>query len=275
MAQSASIPAQPGLGGRKALFGALILGAVAAGLIVAFLANSSTDTKNPAGAAAATAKVVVATREIAVGTKLDNSMVQLKELPQSAIISDPFSTTEEVVGTITRFPLQANEQVAKGRLVDAAKGKSLSFQIPSGMRGFTIQVDSNASPAALLAPGDFVDVITAAKIGTLLPQSVSSATTSGVAQGNNDLKAAVTLLQNVQVLSVEQTFVSDGVPYDATVRGTALNKAVQNVTLAVLPDQAQLLWLAVQDGKLTLALRGFGDAEVKDVAPIAEPVRIR
>ncbi len=270
-----SIPAQPGLGGRKALFGALILGAIAAGLIVAFLANGSSDTKNPAGAAAATAKVVVATREIAVGTKIDSSMVQLKELPRSAIISDPFSTTEEVVGTITRYPLQANEQVAKGRLVDAAKGKSLSFQIPSGMRGFTIQVDSNASPAALLAPGDFVDVITAAKIVNLLPQSITSATTAAAAQGSNDLKAAVTLLQNVQVLSVEQTYVSTGVPYDATVRGTAPNKAVQNVTLAVLPEQAQLLWLAVQDGKLTLALRGFGDADVKDVAPIAEPVRIR
>lgn len=274
MATAATTTPTPAAPSRRNLIIALVLGAVAAGLIVAFLASGDSNTNTPVGANAATSKVVVATREIPVGTKIEESMVQVKELPQSAIISDPYSTTEEVVGTVARFPLQANEQVAKGRLVDAAKGKSLSFQIPAGLRGFTIQVDSNSSPAALIAPGDFVDVITAAKIVNLLPQTTSSATTASAAQGN-DLKAAVTLLQNVQVISVEQTYVSDGVPYDSTVRGTALNKAVQNVTLALLPDQAQLLWLAVQDGKLTLALRGFGDAEVKDVAPIAEPVRVK
>ena len=35
------------------------------------------------------------------------------------------------------------------------------FQIPAGLRGFTIGVSTQDSPAAVLVPGDFVDVLVA------------------------------------------------------------------------------------------------------------------
>jgi len=92
----------------------------------------------------------------------------------------------------------------------------------------------------------------------------------------NDFDAAVTLLQNVQVLSIETNFVDNGVPYDSTVRGTPDDKTGGTyVTLALTPDQAQLLWLASQKGKVTLTLRSFGDAQIANLTPIAEPVVIK
>jgi Flp pilus assembly protein CpaB len=47
------------------------------------------------------------------------------------------------------------------------------------------------------------------------------------------------------------------------------------VTLAVTPEQAQLLWLASQEGKLTITLRAFGDDKIADLGTIAEPIRIK
>src|SRR5437762_11811098 len=89
--------AAPGRAGRRNLIVALVLGAIATGLIVAFLASRDSTTNS--AAAGATLQVVVATRDIPIGTKIDGNMVALKSIPQSAVISDPFSKTEEVVGT--------------------------------------------------------------------------------------------------------------------------------------------------------------------------------
>ncbi len=262
----------PTFGGRKVLIGALLLGAVAAGLSVAYI-SSQRETTNPEAAAdVVLQEVVVATREIQVGTTLDDSMVRVKLIPQSAVISDPFDQTSDVIGTVTRYPLQANEQLAVGRLVDVAKGTSISFQIPQGLRGFTVAVDQSLSPAGLMVPGDYVDVIVAASVKHIIPASGVPVPLTA----DTEFKAAVTLLQNVQVISVERNYLNNGVVYDATSRGTAVDakETVDNVTLAVTPEQAQLLVLARQEGVLTLILRPFGENNVTTLPPVAEPLRI-
>jgi Flp pilus assembly protein CpaB len=77
-------------------------------------------------------------------------------------------------------------------------------------------------------------------------------------------------------MSVQKNFVDNGVPYDSTVRGTPDDKTDGNyVVLAVTPDQAQLLWLAAEEGKISLSLRSFGDDKVTPLTPVAEPVLIK
>ena len=266
-----SIPAQPAMGGRKAIIGALILGAIAAGLIVAYL--GSRDTSSNSSANVETLEVVVATKEIAVGTRLDESMVRLKAIPKSAVISDPFLDLEGVTGEQTRYPLQANEQLAVGRLLQSAEAQTLSVQIPKGLRGFTVPVETKTSPAGVLAPGDFVDVLVSAEVVRL---GSSTGTTPSTLSNDDKPKAALTLLQNVQVLAVQREYVDNGVVYDNSTRGQPVSKDddVNYVTLAVTPDQAQLLWLASQEGKVTLTLRAFGDDAVELLPPVAEPIRI-
>ena len=259
-------------GSRRPLIIALILGAVAAGLVVAFLASQNGNGSSPV-TNDTTVPVVVARGNIPVGTKITADMVELKQIPATAAISDPVSNLNDIVGQVSRFPVNSNEQFSRGRLIAASQAKSLSFSIPAGLRGVAVAVDKTTSPTALLSPGDFVDVIVSAKetdlaIGT---QSLPASSTT-----SNDFDAAVTLLQNVQVLSIETNFVDNGVPYDSTVRGTPDDKTTGTyVTLALTPDQAQLLWLASQKGKVTLTLRSFGDAQIANLAPIAEPVVLK
>jgi len=220
-----------------------------------------------------TLSVVVAGQDIPAGSTIDESMLALKALPATAAVTDSATATDQVAGQVARYPIPKGEQVTAARLVAPAKGTIISFQIPKGMRGFTIPVSVSNSPAALLAPGDFVDVITAADLSTM--QIGTTPPAAGVAK-DTGLKAVVTLLQNVQVLSVQKDYVDNGVPYDSSVRGTPPgDKSIGYVMLAVTPDQAQLLWLASQEGKVTLTLRSFGDDAVSELAPLAQPVRFK
>ncbi|MEZ4503843.1 MAG: Flp pilus assembly protein CpaB [Dehalococcoidia bacterium] len=259
--------AGPRMADRRILIVALILGAVAAGLAVAFLVSADQE---PAPEPLADARsVIVATKPIEAGTKITEDMLEVRELPASAVIEGASSDLELVVGETARYPIAQGEQVNAVRLVAPVEVQALSFQIPEGMRGVTIPVSVNESPAALLAPGDFVDVLVAADAENLVtPATVLTGPSLSVEASTlaGDRKAAATLLQNIQVLTVQRAYVANGVPYDPSVRGVPPeDDGVSYVTLALSPEQAQLLWLASQDGELTLTLRAFGDDHVSPV----------
>ena len=268
-----AIPAQSALGGRRALIGALILGAIAAGLIVAFLASRGSD--DSTSVVSVRVSVVVAAEDIPAGTKITSSQVDARQLPRELLVAGALTDTSAVVGQTARYPIARGEQVAPARLVASKESKSLSFQIPPGLRGFTLGVTTTNSPAALIAPGDFVDVIVSAELTRLRPLGAANPTLS--ATDTDKPKAAVTLLQNVQVLSVQRKHVDTGVVYDSSTRGDPPGEKdeVSFVTLALTPEQSQLLWLASQEAKVTLTLRGFGDAGIADLTTVAEPIRVK
>ena len=259
-------------GDRRVLVLALVLGAISAGLVVAFLA--SRDSSDPAVVANTSVReVVVATREIPVGTQIQTSMLEVRSLPVSAVISDAATSLEQVAGETARYPIAPGEQLSLLRLVEAPKSEALSFQIPDGMRGFTIPVNVSESPAGVLVPGDFVDVLYAGAARSDIETPRLLQLTQGDEEGDVEYRAAITLLQNVQVLSVQRNYVDNGVKYDSSVRGELPEDGgVSNITLALTPEQSQLMWLASQDGQMTLALRPFGDDSVAELEPISGPL---
>jgi Flp pilus assembly protein CpaB len=167
------------------------------------------------------------------------------------------------------------------------RAQGLSFQIPDGLRAFTIPVSVTNTPAALIAPGDFVDVLVSGSMQTLrLARHLANAWGENA---NEDRKVTATLFQNVRVLTVQREFLETGVPYDPAV-GAALpqkesgvpsdpavrgplpqKETVNYVSLALTPEQGQLLLVVSNEGKITLALRPFGDAQLVAVEPITEP----
>lgn len=275
MAQSQAVPAQPAISGRKALVGALILGAIAAGLIVAVLASRDTGT-TVAPVVAEPVSVVFAVTDIPAGTAITAEMLEERLVPVELLVAGAFTQLADVEGVIARYPVSRGEQITSARLQLAANSKTLSAQIPPGLRGFTIPVDTSTSPVGLMAPGDFVDLIVSAELVRLGTSTGAADPTSPLGQ-NEKPKAAITLIQNIQVLSVQRNYVDNGVVYDSATRGEAVAKdqGVGYITLAVTPEQAQLIWLASQEGKITLALRPFGDDGITELPPVAEPIRIQ
>lgn len=133
-------------------------------------------------------------------------------------------------------------------------------------------VDVSKSPAAVIVPGDYVDVLVALDIidfGQKAPFLEEGEA------ADEDWKGSVTLFQNLRVLAVQQEYVDKGVPYDASVRGApSAEGGASYMTFAVTPNQAQLLWLAVaKDGLMTVILRPYGDDQIEPLKPIIEPIQ--
>ena len=265
----------PRMADRRILIAALIFGAVAAGLVVAFLSSASGN-DDPVTPADTVRSVVVASVEIPEGTIIDESMLEVRDVPLDAIVTGAATDIESLVGQTARFPVAAGEQIHPLRLVPAVEVQALSFQIPPGMRGYTIPVSTDNSPAALLAPGDFVDVLVTGVAVDLVTQQTLETGQPVIQLAQPDQEGevlgAATLLQNVQVLSVQRLFVTTG-QYEPSTRGAPPeDDNVSYVTLAVSPEQAQLILLASQGGELTLTLRAFGDDSVAPLGTIIGPV---
>src|SRR5215211_5849287 len=252
---------QPRQNERRPLILAAVFGLVAAVLVFALLAGKGGDKSSPS---VPQVSAVVAKADMPVGTKIAADLIEVKALPQSGAAVGVLSR-DDAIGKTVRYPISRGEQITDAKLVQAAKGQGLAFQIPPGMRGMTIPVSISNTPAALIAPGDFVDVIVTADVTTLtgrviLPPAGSS---------GGDIQGSATLLQNIQVLSVDRSRVEGGVPYDSSVRGAppAEKDSIGFVTLAVNPEQAQLLWLAQDKGKITVTLRPFADGDIWALPP--------
>lgn len=256
---------------KRPLLAAGALGLVAAVLVVVLL--SGNDKGSRPGADEPLVQVVTASGNLRAGQKLTSDMITLKSLPASAVPASALRSVDQVVGQTTRYPVQTGAQLTNEILVAPAKVNTLSFQIPPGLRAMTIPVTDTDSPATLTAPGDFVDIMVRSK-ATVLGLPVSAAQV-GLGRTPSDIEGVIMLLQNVQVLSVDRGIVPDGVPYDASVRGNPPSEKgnVSFITLALTPDQAQLLWLAQDEGKLGVVLRAFGDDERPGLQPRVEPVR--
>jgi Flp pilus assembly protein CpaB len=291
----------PRMADRRVLIVALVLGAVAAGLAVAFLSSQS---RPPIDETVVTLPVLVAVNDIPVGTKITDEMIAERSLPSTAVATDVLRNTERAraIGQTVRYPIAKGEQIGSTRLVGTPLVSAISFQIPPGTRGFTFSVGGE-SPVALLAPGDFVDVLLkgpakeviapalveqtisiSTPFGTLVTRDVNgvqrlvaadqiTATTGTftVPAVPPDTEVVVTLFQNVQVLAIGTAFVENGITYDDTTRG-APPKTGGALTVALDPQQSQLMYLARGTGEMTIVLRRFGENQPAELRPIAGPV---
>ncbi len=206
---------------RRALFLAIGLGLLAAILIVAYLSSRGASGDE---VVVPNLQVVVASLDIEAGQQITEGMVELKGIPETAVLGNPATETSQVVGQALRYPVAKGEQLVNLRLVETATVQILSFQIPPGLRAFTIPVSVNTTPAALTAPGDFVDLLVSGPLDTLRTTSQFAALGSLNTVGATEVTG--TLFQNVQVLAVQQSYVANGVPYDASVRERPRRKAM-------------------------------------------------
>jgi pilus assembly protein CpaB len=269
---------------RRLLLLALVAGVVAAILVYATLSRSSESTGGAAGAASM-APAVVAKQDIPARTKITSSMVEVRQVPSDSRSELAYADVSQVVGQVTRYPIATNEEVLSTKVVSLASvaktGDSLSYVIPEGKRAISIQVSEVVSSGGLVLPGDYVDVI-----GVF-----------DVTFGQGDQETTVDkyfsriILQNIEVLAVAQTVV-DTAPEAAAASGTSGGTATSGaesageqrarnteaspepkastVTLSVTPQEAQLLFLAEENGVLRLAVRPYGDADVQNIPFVAE-----
>jgi len=244
----------------------LFLGLVSAALVVVYLSKADDGGGNVSGGAGTF--VVVATQDIPAGTRVTEGMVDRKSISAEAVLAGVFTNKKDVVGQVTRVPLVNGEQVipskvtATGAAIADVEDPPLAYVIPEGKRAVSVEVSSQIGVSGLIRPGDYVDVILTIQVRG----------GGGTGESANTDQITRTILQNVQVLSVDQDIAipsqdTEGAP---SVGGSAdSNPDATTVTLAVSPVHGEVLTVAEtcgqnNGGRLALALRGFGDSELMD-----------
>ena len=240
-------------GGKAVLLLALFLGLVSAVLVYVYLSRAGGEETAASGD---TKEVLVAKEDIAVATRITDSMVELKAIPVDAVHPDSFPSTEGVVGNLARYPIAAGEQVLSSRVASSSmtlpEGEELPlpYIVPEGKRAVSMNTSALIAAGGLIRPGDYVDVILTVKLGS-------------------DQIARI-VLQNLEVLALDQEMEKaapkvENAPEAQTAAAEGkINPEAATVTLAVTPMEGEVLTTAEEcasnfSGRLALALRPFGE----------------
>ena len=180
--------------------------------------------------AAATARIVLATRDLEPGAVLKDQDIQLADW-SGPVPAGSSTKPQDLVGRGVVTPIVAKEPVIESRLAAKGAGGGLASMIPPGMRAVAIHVSDVSSVAGFVVPGMRVDVLI-----------------SGSAPGVDNHLGTVTktLLQNMEVLSAGQDFRKDA-------EGKPISVPVIN--LLATPEQAEQLSLAASSTNIQLVLR--------------------
>jgi pilus assembly protein CpaB len=176
--------------------------------------------------------LVVAARPLPIGMSVKPADVKIMKTTVDQFPKGAFSRVEEVLDRPVVSNILADEPVLEGRLAARGAGTGLASIIPVGMRAVSVRVNDVVGVAGFVLPGMRVDVLVTGRP----PSSDGTVTT--------------TVLQSILVLSAGPTIQPDP-------RGQAVNVPV--VTLLVTPDQAEVLTLAGNEGRIQLVLRNGSD----------------
>lgn len=204
--------------------------------------------------------VLIATRDIPLGIAVTEDMLGSHPLPQSYVEDRhiPASEAARILGVRVTSGVKGGESLLWTDLATTSEQRrDLSGLVRNGMRAITIRADVSASFGGLLRPGDRVDVL-------LTVEQLS----------HNHV--TIPLLQNLLVLAAGR---DTGAPTRPGERRTTQSGSVSQVTISVTLEQAAVLALSQEQGRLTLILRNPDDIAVVENAPetttadIIEPER--
>jgi pilus assembly protein CpaB len=221
----------------KRFLGVLIFAFIVASVASLALYRLLVNRPQQAKAAVATVQIVLANRDLEVGSVIKEEDVKLTDWP-GALPTGASVKTQEVVGRGVLTPIFAKEPIIDSRLAPKGAGGGLAAMIPPGMRAVAIRVNEVVGVAGFVVPGMRVDVLI-----------------SGNKPGGDGLLGTVTktLLQNLEVLSAGQDYKKDA-------EGKPI--AVQVVNMLVTPEQAEQLSLASNQTAIQLILRNPLDHDV-------------
>ncbi|MDA8128471.1 MAG: Flp pilus assembly protein CpaB [Betaproteobacteria bacterium] len=232
---------------------ALLLGVMAVVLAAQWLGRQSEIATN---------KVVVAARDIQLGSPLTPDMLNTVAWPAGSLpagaVSDPAVLGDRVV----KESLTRGEPILESKLAPRGTKGGLSSVIAEGKRAITVKVNEVIGVAGFALPGNHVDIM----VNT-----------------EDDHKRMVSkiVLEKILVLAVAQ---------EAS-RDDTKPKVVNAVTLEVTPEEAEKIDLARSIGNLSLVLRNQVDTQAaqttgmrknellegsdEPAAPAASPVQVR
>ncbi len=200
-------------------------------------------------------EVLVASKDIPMGDPLKSANLSWESWPAASI--KPYMITrkahpdarETYDKARARTALFEGEPVSDKKVVKPDSGGFMAAILPKGMRAISVRISAETGAGGFILPNDKVDVVLTRK-----------ETSEG---SNKSHTTSDSVLQNVRVLAVDQTFQTNEKGDQVVVGKTA--------TLELKPHQAEILAMAESVGQLSLALRSLadnGDSALGDDGPV-------
>lgn len=254
---------------RLVLLIGIFLALVAFVLIVLLLGGDGTGTGTSGPSASPTiVKVVVASKDIALGARIQATDVNTKDIATEIAPQTAFRDVSLVIGQIARVKVTAGQLVTSE--VFGTGGAVTDIEVPKGFVAISVRVDQTTGVGTVIKPGDFVDVVSGFTGDKLVIPNLDLTTKDVFVY---DLYPAEqfapttvkVLAQGLQVLGTllpppPQSTQPEPSATPSTGGGTTtFNGQEQIVILAVPTQTAELLKFSQIDGNISLVLRSPED----------------
>ncbi len=209
-----------------------------------------------------TIDVLVSKQFIEPRTIITNKSIEIVKVPKEYVQPGSFHSIEEIYSSdgkqpmyLTVVPILKGEQILSTKLTAVGINTGLSALVPLDTRAFVLMCDKKTT-SKIIYPGDRVDIIA----------------TFDYTENNETQCQTKTILQNILVLAVGEDVISKKIIQE-TAKNHEIDKEYSDeseipVVLSVTPEQAQILALFLNEGKLTLSLRGLNDNNKVELSEI-------
>jgi pilus assembly protein CpaB len=195
-------------------------------------------------------QLLVAVKPMKRGTLITDDLVSSREVPLAYVEERAIKASDraKVVGVRAATSVPAQGVIMWTDLAIASEERDLSSLVQSGKRAMTVRA-ANAEERksnALIRPGDYVDVL--------------ATMTAPNAEGEAEATKSVVLLQRILVLAIGL----DTEPQAMTASQQSKQRAQRELvlTLSLTLQEAQVLSLASERGRLAVALRNPEDQRI-------------
>jgi Flp pilus assembly protein CpaB len=208
--------------------------------------------------------VVVAAKDIPLGSRIQADMVTTQVVKQADKPADSYVNTSEVIGQTARQPVTSGQLISSA-VLGTTGGSIQQIDCPAGLVCIAVQVDQVSGVGTLTKAGDYVDMIvgfTADRFPVVTVNPDDDTITTVVGLNGTSVKA---LLQGLQVVGTllppppadtgNNAEASPGT--DGT--STVLNGQQQIVILAATTQQAEVIKFGQMDGSISIVLRSGDD----------------
>ena len=198
-------------------------------------------------------KVVVATVDIELGSKINPQMLATTDWPNESIPPGAFKDIKDLQDRVVKVSVLRGDAVLERKLAPPGTQGGLSAVIAEGKRAMTVRVNDVVGVAGFALPGNYVDVMVNAQ-----QDKAKSAPSSPAGEENKQISK--TVLEHVLVLAVAQE----------SGRDDTKPKVVSAVTLELSLEDSEKLDLARNVGTLSLVLRNQADRKTVATAGITK-----
>jgi len=184
-----------------------------------------------------TVSIQAAARDLPAGTRLRKADLKTVRVPEADAPKFAILDEKLAIDRALLLPVTTNEPLTSAKVASAGGPEGLPALIDDGMRAIAVPINESSGVAGLIQPRAHVDVL------FTRPGSLSEAVTT-------------TIIEDVVVLAMGRTTeATSSATIPATGQAAAAPHTAQSATLLVSPEQARMIELAKNEGKVSLSLR--------------------